>query len=65
MRYPPLRYYLEKMLRDMGGVSRTEPLRLVFPESRSVFEARESEPEMCHQTFEHNYFRGCCQGEGF
>ena len=27
MRYPPLRYYLERVLRDMGGVSRTGPLR--------------------------------------
>ena len=26
MRYPPLRYYLERVLRDMGGVSRTGPL---------------------------------------
>ena len=28
VRYPPLRYYLEKVLRDMGGVSRTGPLSL-------------------------------------
>ena len=28
VRYPPLRYYLEKVLRDMGGVSRTGPLRM-------------------------------------
>ena len=27
VRYPPLRYYLERVLRDMGGVSRTGPLR--------------------------------------
>ena len=26
-RYPPLRYYLERVWRDMGGVSRTGPLR--------------------------------------
>ena len=26
MPYPPLRYYLERVLRDMGGVSRTGPL---------------------------------------
>ena len=28
MRYPPLRYYLERVLRDMGGVSRIGPLRV-------------------------------------
>ena len=28
VRYSPLRYYLERVLRDMGGVSRTGPLRL-------------------------------------
>ena len=27
VQYPPLRYYLERVLRDMGGVSRTGPLR--------------------------------------
>ena len=27
MRYPPLRYYLERVLRDMGGLSPTGPLR--------------------------------------
>ena len=26
VRYPPLRYYLERVLRDMGGVSRTGAL---------------------------------------
>ena len=26
VRYPPLRYYLERVSRDMGGVSRTGPL---------------------------------------
>ena len=28
MRYPPLRYYLERVLRDMGGVSRIGPLSI-------------------------------------
>ena len=28
VRYPPLRYYLERVLRDTGGVSRTGPLSL-------------------------------------
>ena len=27
VRYPPLRYYLERVFRDMGGVSRIGPLR--------------------------------------
>ena len=30
MRYPLLRYYLEKVLRDRGGISRTGPLRSVL-----------------------------------
>ena len=34
---PPLRYYLERVLRDMGGVSRTGPLSSHPPGARQMW----------------------------
>ena len=36
VRYPPLRYYLGRVLRDMGGVSRTGPLRKYCGRSKNT-----------------------------
>ena len=70
----PLRYYLERVLRDMGGVSRTGPLSPQSPKKeipsrgprKGAFGAfvprHSSEPKMCHKSAKTK--RGRREGDG-